>query len=181
MPALALWTPEDGLLGALAPLGAALAAPPALVIDLDPLGPAYPGDRSLADLVEDDPTEDDLTPGPGVAVLRNGGVGPSDTADVVAALLQRWERVVLRLAPRPRPEADVPIVPVRLLTGGWYQSGDGSVVWQATGDWVPMPSDGVRLPVPEPATVRALLAGRRPGRSRWVTAWRSVWGTAWQG
>ena len=181
MPALALWTPEDGLLGALAPLGAALAAPPALVVDLDPLGPSYPDERSLADLVADDPTEEDLAPRPGVAVLRNGGVRPGAAADVVAALLERWDRVVLRLAPRPAPQSDVPVVPVRLLTGGWFQHADGPAVWQSTPDWVPMPADGVRLPVPERSTVAALLAGRRPGRSKWVEAWRSAWGAQWAG
>jgi hypothetical protein len=181
LPAIALWTPEDGLLGALAPLGAALAAPPALVIDLDPLGPPYPGERSLADLVSDDPTADDLTPRAGVAVLRNGGIAPGDAADVVAGLLERWERVVLRLPPRPRPIADVPVVPVHLLTGGWYQRAVRRAVWQSTPDWIQMPSDGVRLPVPEPATVRALLAGRGPGASRWVRAWKSIWGLQWEG
>lgn len=175
MPALALWTPEDGLLGALAPLGAAMAAPPALVVDLDPFGPAYPGDRSLADLVTDDPTEEDLAPRPGVGVLRNGGVTPHDAAEVVAALIERWERVVLRLPPRPAPDGDVPVVSVRLLTGGWYQSPEAAV-WQATGQWLPLPADGVRLPIPDHGTVQALLAGRRPRRSRWITAWESVWG-----
>lgn len=179
MPALALWTPEDGLLGALAPLGAALAAPPTLVVDLDPEGPPYPGKRTLADLVADDPTADDLEPRSGVAVLRNGGVEPAAAADVVAALISRWERVVLRLPPRPAPGADVPTVPVRLLTGGWYQQERGAAVWQATADWVPMPHDGVRLPVPDRHTVQSLLAGRRPGRSRWVRAWRPVWGLPW--
>lgn len=176
MPALALWTPEDGLLGALAPLGAALAATDALVIDLDPRGPAYPGNRSLADLVADDPTEEDLTPRPGVAVLRNGGIRARDAADVVAALLERWDRVVLRLAPASDPDGDVPVVPVRLLTGGWFQSGPPAAVWQATPEWVPLPSEGMRLPVPSSDTVRALLAGRRPIRSKWVEAWRPVWG-----
>lgn len=176
MPALALWTPEDGLLGALAPLGAALAEPPAVVVDLDPHGPAYPGDRSLADLVADDPTEEDLAPRPGVAVLRNGGVSPRDAAEVVAALIERWDHVVLRVPPRPTPDEGLPVVTVRLLTGGWFQA-PGAAVWQATGDWVRMPSDGVRLPVPSPDTVRALLAGRRPpARSKWVRAWRPVWG-----
>lgn len=177
MPALALWTPEDGLLGALAPLGAALANSPALVVDLDPQGPAYPGERSLADLVAEDPTEEDLAPRPGVAVMRNGGVTPHDAADVVAALIERWERVVLRLPPRPFPGGDTPVLQVRLLTGGWYQSSASAAVWQATGDLVRMPSEGVRLPVPTRDTVRALLAGRRPpARSKWVRAWQPVWG-----
>lgn len=175
MPALAMWTPEDGLLGALAPLGAALAAGDAIVVDLDPDGPRYPGDRSLADLVADDPTEADLAPRSGVSVLRNGGVAPGVGAEVVAALLDRWERVVLRLSPRSRPGGEVPVVTVRLLTGGWFQAEEPASVWQATTDLVPMPTDGIRLPVPEPATVRALLAGRRPGRSKWIAAWRAVW------
>jgi hypothetical protein len=181
VPALALWTPEDGLLGALAPLGAALAVPSALVIDLDPHGPPYPGERSLADLVADDPTEDELVPRPGVAVLRNGGVRPAQAAEIVSALIERWPRVVLRLAPWSVPDGDVPVVPVRLLTGGWFQGPARPGVWQATADWVPMPADGVRLPVPEVSTVRALLAGRMPGRSRWISAWGSVWGARWVG
>jgi len=175
LPAVALWTPEDGLLGALAPLGAALAAGTAIVIDLDRHGPHYPGDRTLADLVADDPTEEDLQTRPGVAVLRNGGVDPRQAADVVAALLERWERVVLRLPPRPVPDGDVPVVPVRLLSGGWFQSSEPAAVWQSTAEWIRMPADGIRLPVPERDTVRALLAGRRPLRSKWVRAWESVW------
>ena len=88
MPALALWTPEDGLLGALAPLGLALAAGTALVVDLDPLGPHYPGSASLADLVAEGPRKADLSPARrGVAVLRNGGVSPAAAAEVVAALV----------------------------------------------------------------------------------------------
>ena len=180
MPALAIWTPEDGLLGALAPLGAALAAPPALVIDLDPSGPAYPGERSLADLVADEPTLEDLTPRSGVAVVRNGGIAPSEAAGVVGSLLQSWERVVLRLPPRPEPQADFPIVPVRLLLPGWLAGPAEPAVWQTIPEWARMPITGVRLPVPERATVRALLAGRRPWRSRWIRAWRSVWKARWE-
>lgn len=179
MPALALWTPEDGLLGALAPLGAALAAPPALVIDLDPAGPPYPGDRSLADLAADDPSEADLTPRRGIAVLRNGGVAPSVAAPVIGALLERWDRVVLRLPPRPISRVEFPVVPVRTLLPGWLRGPAEHGVWQATGAWVRLPAPGVRLPIPSRETVAALLAGRRPGRSRWVAAWRSVWKARW--
>src|SRR3990172_4895059 len=50
VPALAVWTAFDGLLSAVAPLGLAAAAGTALVVDLDPAGPPYPGRNSLAGL-----------------------------------------------------------------------------------------------------------------------------------
>ena len=76
------------------------------MIDLDPLGPAYPGSRSLADLVKDEPRREDVDPGrSGIAVLRNGGIDPAAASEVVDALLKAWDRVVLRLP-------DVSCVPV---------------------------------------------------------------------
>lgn len=184
MPVLAVWTPEDGLLGALAPLGLALAASTALVIDLDPLGPAYPGEQSLASLVAEGPRSSDLEPRPGVAVLRNGGVDPLHAADVVAALVAAHRTVVLRLPPRAASAVtDHPVVPVRLLIpGSWYPPFEGPAVYQSTPAWESMPAPGVRLPVPRPATIRALLNGRRPaGRDRWVKAWQSAWRLPWPG
>ena len=62
MPALSTWTPEDGVLGAVAPLAMAAAAGTALVVDLDPHGPAYPGAVGLAGLVSEGPTRLDLEP-----------------------------------------------------------------------------------------------------------------------
>lgn len=182
MPVLAVWTPEGGLLGAVAPLGLALSAGTALVIDLDPLGPAYPGDRSLADLVAESPRRQDLDPGDGVAVLRNGGVDPVRTGRVVEALVESWPSVVLRLPPRPQIEhLDHPRVPVvHLIPGGWFRAPEGPAVYQATPSWSAMPAPGVRLPVPARGTVHALLTGRRPGPGdRWIRAWRSVWRVPW--
>lgn len=183
MPALAVWTPEDGLLGALAPLGLALAAGSALVIDLDPGGPRYPGPRSLADLADDGVRRTDLEPRPGVAVLRNGGVAPAEAAVVVGALLEAHPRVVVRLPPRPDPIGlPMPVVPVRLLVpGGWFRLPAVPAVFQATPALVRMPADGVRLPVPRASTVASLLRGRRPpAGDRWVRAWHRVWGFAWE-
>ncbi len=183
MPALALWTPEDGLLGALAPLGLALAAGTALVVDLDPLGPRYPGSNSLADLVAEGPRKADLSPARrGVVVLRNGGVNPAAAAEVVAALIGGWDRVVLRLPPRPVPAAGgIPIAPVRLLVPGGLFPHDGAPsVYQATRPVMPLPGPGLRLPRPGPGTVAALLAGRRPAAGdRWIRAWRPVWEAPW--
>ena len=183
MPALALWTPEDGLLGALAPLGLALAAGTALVVDLDPLGPHYPGTTSLADLVAEGPRQADLKPAHrGVAVLRNGGVAPGAAAEVVAALVAGWERVVLRLPPRPAPApGGLPVAPVRLLVpGGLFPHDGGPAVYQATRAVMRLPGPGVRLPLPRPGTVAALLEGRRPvAGDRWVRAWAPVWEAPW--
>jgi hypothetical protein len=184
MPALCVWTPEDGLLGALAPLGLAAAAGTALVIDLDPGGPHYPGEVSLADLVGEGPRRDHLSPSrSGVAVLRNGGVTPQAAAEVVAALVAGWDRVVLRLPPRPAPAGDgIPVAPVRLLApGGLFSPGEGRSVFQATPALSRPPGPGVRLPVPSRGTVAALALGRRPRPGdRWVAAWRRVWEVPWR-
>jgi hypothetical protein len=184
MPALAIWTPEDGVLGALAPLGLAAAAGTALVIDLDPLGPRYPGEPSLADLVREGPRRADLSPARrGVAVLRNGGVGPAAAAEVVSALVAGWERVVLRLPPRPAPVGSMgTVVPVRLLIpGGLFVRTGGPAVYQSTRTMLPLPGPGVRLPVPSAGTVAGLLKGCLPvAGDRWVRAWRPVWETPWE-
>ena len=183
MPALAVWTPEDGLLGALAPLGlAAASSGPTLVIDLDENGPRYPGEASLAGLVEEGPRLDDLRPGrPGVAVLRNGGVGATAASEVVEALLGGWDRIVLRLPPRRRIAVPIPVVPVRLLIpGAFFEPLEGPAVFQATPALTRMSGRGFRLPVPARATVAALLRGEAPvPGDRWVKAWRQVWEAPW--
>ncbi|MBU1226951.1 MAG: hypothetical protein KJ698_07060 [Actinobacteria bacterium] len=184
MPALAVWTPEDGLLGALAPLGLAAAAPAGstLVIDLDEAGPRYPGKASLAGLVEESPRLSDLRPGrPGVAVLRNGGIGATAASEVVEALIQGWDRTVLRLPPRRRVVVPVPVVPVRLLIPGrLFAPLDGPVVLQSTPSFARVAGVGIRLPVPARSTVAALLRGESPvPGDRWVKAWRRVWEAPW--
>jgi len=183
MPALAIWTPEDGVLGALAPLGLAIAGGTALVVDLDPLGPRYPGERSLAELVDGGPRRADLSPSRrGVAVLRNGGVSLAAAAEVVSALIVGWERVVLRLPPRPAPAGDgPPVVPVcLLLPGGLFPRHPGPAVYQSTRAMLPLPGPGWRLPMPAAGTVAGLLRGRLPVvGDRWVRAWRPVWEAPW--
>ena len=183
MPALAIWTPEDGVLGALAPLGLAIAGGTALVVDLDPLGPRYPGERSLAELVDEGPRRADLSPSRrGVAVLRNGGVTLAAATEVLSALLAGWDKVVLRLPPRPAPDAaGPPVVPVRLLLpGSLFPRHPGPAVYQSTRAMLPLPGPGWRLPPPAASTVAGLLRGRLPVvGDRWVRAWRPVWEAPW--
>jgi hypothetical protein len=182
MPALAIWTPEDGLLGALAPLGLAAAAGTCLVVDLDPAGPHYPGARSLASLVAEGPRREDLSAARrGVAVVRNGGVDPAAATPVLDALVEGWERVVLRLPPRHPPIPSCPVVPVRLsLPGTLFPPGDGPSVYQATPGALRPPGPGIRLPVPNRRTVEGLISGRLPlPGDRWIRAWRRAWEVPW--
>jgi hypothetical protein len=176
---LAVRTPEDGLLGALAPLGLGAAAGTALVVDLDPAGPHYPGSGSLADLVDDGPRRSDLSPDrTGLAVLRNGGVKADAAGEVLAALEDGWPAVVLRLPATPAAgrEADVAVYP--LLPGGLFSvHAHGPAVFQNLGFRIPAP--GLQLPVLSRATAAALLAGSVPARSRWVRAWKPVWEGQW--
>ena len=168
------------MLGALAPLGLGAAAGTALVVDLDPDGPHYPGEGSLADLVAEGPRRADLSPTrSGLAVLRNGGVDPAAAAPVLEALIEGWPAVVLRL-PGSRPGGREPDIMVRPLVPGslFPPASPGSAVYQDLGFRIPAP--GPRLPVLSRGTAAALLAGSIPRRSRWVRAWRSVWEGAWE-
>lgn len=177
---LAIWSPVDGVLGAVAPIALAAAAGTALVVDLDPAGPRYPGTTSLASLVAEGPRRSDLAPGKrGVAVLRNGGVTADAAGDVVAALMRGWPWVVLRHPPGGRPSGPgiVPVLP--LVPGGLFPALSAAVY--QTGPW-PMrgPAGSILLPRPRAATIQALLEGRRPVMSRWVRAWCQVWERQWE-
>ncbi len=177
MAVLAVRTPEDGLLGALAPLGLGAVAGTALVVDLDPAGPRYPGDGSLAELVADGPRRSDLTPDrAGLAVLRNGGIEPAAAAEVLAALEAGWPSVVIRLPAGSAREPDIVVRP--LVPGELFPAGDSGVtVFQDLG--FRLPASGPRLPVLSRGTAAALLAGSIPVRSRWVRAWKPAWEGAW--
>ncbi len=180
MGALAIWCPLDGVVGTVAPLALAAAGGTALVVDLDPDGPGYPGTGSLADLVDSGPRLSDLRPTrSGVAVLRNGGVALDDAAEVLAALVSGWPRVVFRLPGHGSPP-DVPTVPVvPLLPGRLTRRHERAAVYQQVGWHEQAPGPIVTLPTPSRGTVSALLEGRMPSRSRWVQAWRQVWELPW--
>ena len=180
MPALAVWSPEDAVLGAVAPLALGAAAGTALVIDLDRNGPRYPGDLTLAGLVADGPTRSHLSPSRrGVAVVRNGGVTADEAEDVLRALISGWPAVVLRLPPsHAGGDGAIPILP--LVPGRLLQRRPGPAVYQRSGWRVRVPDRGVVLPRPSSATIQALLDGRiPPPGDRWIRGWKAVWETPW--
>lgn len=185
MTALSTWAPEDGLLGAVAPLALAATRSTALVVDLDVRGPHYPGAGSLARLVEDGPRRADLEPTRrGVAVLRNGGVTAADAAPVIEALVRGWPAVVLRLPARDHDLSaafGVPRVPFRLLVpSGLFSSSGGPSAWQSVGWMVPTPGPGPVLPRPGAGVVRSLLSGVRPPTGPWLRRVGKLWGVRWQ-
>ncbi len=181
MPVLAVLTPEDGLAGAIMPLGFAAAMGTALVIDLDPSGPRYPGPASLADLVADGPRRIDLVPQRrGPAVLRNGGVSYDDAARVVAALTAGWPNVVLRLPPVAAPSVEARFVPVHVAyPGNLFPAPGRPAVIQMTDRRRPGTDAGVILPPPRPTTWRALARGTIPPPDRWIRSCRRVWEFPW--
>lgn len=180
MAALTVWTCGDGLLSVLAPIGLAMIAGTALVIDLDPQGPSFGGKSSLAALVESSPRRDDLQPSaPGPAFLANGGVEPETAEPVVRALMKGWPAVVLR-----SPDdlsAFTPVVPIYpMLPGPLASVPDRYCVFQRTGFRVEQPADGIVLPRPRSNTIQRILGGSTPVRSRWVQRWRQVWEHPWR-
>ncbi len=177
MASLAIHTREDGLLGALAPLGLAASAETALVIDLDPSGPRYPGTGSLAQLVDDQPRRQDLEPArSGLAVLRNGGVAYEKATEVVGALVAGWPAVVLRLPSGQRPPSGtVGLSLLPLVPGGLFEAPPGPVVYQPLGFSMSPPEAGITLPLLSRRVAGALLGGHVPRRSRWIRAWGSLW------
>lgn len=185
MPALTIWSPEDALLGAVAPLAAAVAAPgPALVVDLDRRGPNYPGEKTLAGLVGDGPSRDDLAPtGRGVAVIRNGGIDLAEAAEVIAALVAGWPFVVLRAPagvaePEDLPAPLVPVYP--LVPAELFGRPSRPAVYQRGGWPMPAPGPGLVLPRPSARTLGGLLRGVRPLPDRWLRRWARVWRLPWR-
>lgn len=169
----------DELLAAICPLGLALATGTALVVDLDHGGPAYPGERSVAELAEEGPRRAELRPErEGVALVRNGGADTAAAVELIHTLSQSWPVIVVRVGTEPIP---FPIIPVRPVWPGFLAPvGERAAVWQMLPGSGEPPGPGPVLPAPGRATVMALLAGRRPIRSRWIRAWTGVWGLPWR-
>ena len=180
-------TEFDRLLSVVAPIGlAAAAARPALVIDLDPDGPRYPGARSLAELVDDGPTRSELFPrhpgalGTGVALLRNGGIDWRLAVSIIEALANQWPALVLRLPDDggPWPWPAVPVVP--LLPGILQPVGGRAAVWQSvTARLANSPGPGPVLPALDRSELNRMLTLRAEPRGRWVKAWSQVWDLPW--
>ena len=166
MATLAVACETDGVLGVVAPLALAAGAGTALVVDLDPAGPVYPGEGSLAELVAEGPRLDDLRPQRrGVAVLRNGGIDAAAAEEVIGALTDGWPNIVFRLSTASTPTV-APLVPViALLPGGLTKPFPHPAVYQQVGWHEKAAGPGLTMPTPARSTVASLLRGKMPLRS----------------
>jgi hypothetical protein len=170
----------DHVLAAIAPLGLALAAEAAVVVDLDPHAPPYPGERTVAELAAHGPSRVEMWPArAGVATVGAGDVALAEGVAVVERLASAWPAVVVRVG--MGAVVPFPVVPVRPLWPGFLAPTiDRASVWQLVVGGGAPPGPGPVLPPPGRATVTALLHNRVPWRSRWVRAWRRVWELPWR-
>lgn len=176
MSVIATWSPADAALHTLVPLGLAVAAGTALVIDLDREGARIGSGPTLADLVREGATRAQLEPSRrGPAFLSNGGIEPADAQELIAGLCERWPAVVLRCPPRlDRPVGSIAILP--LLPDPHTLVAASPAVYQRCGFSPRHAPAGLVLPVPRRGTVEHLLGGRSPRRSdRWIRALQPLW------
>lgn len=179
MSVVALWSPADLLLGVFAPLAVAASRSPSLVVDLDPRGPSYPATFTLADLVANGPTRQQLEPpASGTHILPNGGVEMGVAEETLSALVDRWPNVVLRCPPYlPAPSEAIGILPL-LPEPFAIKPTTRYTLFQDVGLLGLKARSPEVLPPPKARTLAALARLEVPVRSRWVRSLRPVWGTS---
>jgi hypothetical protein len=176
-PILGFMSP-DPVLALVGPVGLAASRGTALVVDLEADG-AGKDRRTLRDLVVDGPTRGELSPArPGIALIAGGGVDHDSAIELIGELSKTWPAVVVRV---PTPAWPYPTVPAFPLYPGHLMPSPpiSHCVWQPVGTGATPPGPGVLLPRLRPGTLRRLLSGHLPRRSRWVAAWSAVWEMPW--
>ncbi|MGD2043985.1 MAG: hypothetical protein PVJ28_10075 [Acidimicrobiia bacterium] len=135
--------------------------------------------RTLHDIATDGPTLAEMSPGrQGIAMVRGGGVDNHVADRVIEELAGRWPAIVVRTAWDESVYPTVPAIP--LYPGRLLPAPDVShCVWQPVGTGSEAPAPGPILPRLRSGTLRRLLTGHLPRRSRWIAAWRPVWEMPW--
>lgn len=175
-PILGVWSP-DPVLSMVAPVGLAASVGTALVVDL--VSTPNGGARTLADIVAEGPKLDELSPArTGVALLAGGRVALEPALEIIDRLGRNWPALVIRLSGPTRDVASVPVIPLypgKLAPAAAPAAG----VWQPVSGGSEPPGPGPVMPSLRAGTVRRILTGQLPRRSRWVSAWRPIWEMPW--
>ena len=167
----------DPVLSLFGALGLAASAGTALVVDMAAswrLGT----DRTIADLLEDGPALNELSPArSGVAVISAGPIDPIEALPMIERLAMNWPAVVVRCSAEDWPGRKVPVWP--LLPGMLAPTDFIPAVWQTVIGGVRPPGPGPILPRLGARTAHNLMLGRLPRRGRWLGVWAKVWGMPW--
>ena len=136
---------SEPVLSVLGPIGLAASINTALVVDMAG-GLRLPDSRSLANLIEEGPRLEELSPGrPGVALICSGGVGTAEAMEAVEMLALRWPGVVVRAEAGRWPG---PTVPVEALYPGLLEPQMGrAAVWHPWASGSSPPARGPCSPV----------------------------------
>lgn len=167
---------DDTVLSWIGPVGLALAAGTALIVDTRT--EYRPATKTLARLMVDGPSLFDLSPGRrGVATIASGAMTSEELEEAIDVLAGRWPALVVRSDGRLWSG---PTVPYRALLPGFLRTSDPAPsVWQpASGVSVPSLAGPV-LPVLGRRPVVAMLEGKLPMAKRWIGSWRAVWDMPW--
>lgn len=164
------------MLAWIGPIGLALAAGTALIVDVRTR--YLQGTKTLAQLMVDGPTLFDLSPGrSGVATIASGSMSSDELSEAIEVLAGRWPALVIR---SDGSRWAGPTVPYRAILPGFLRPSEPvPSVWQpATGVSVPS-LPGPVLPRLGRRPVMAMLEGKTPLARRWVDSWRGVWEMPW--
>ncbi len=173
MNVLAVSASSDEVLALAAPFAVAAHRDTAIVVDLDREGLAFPGTRTLGDLVSEQPTLDDLVPRRrGLVSLPNGGIDLEDALPILDALGKGWPAVVIRSR---EPVPGVPHAPVVPALAG---ADPVTAIWVRTGLADPA-GEGPVVRGPTRDGLRRIVEGRTPS-GRWVRSWAAAWSWPWR-
>lgn len=168
---------SEPVLSVLGPIGLAASITTALVVDMAG-GMSLPDSRSLANLIEEGPRLEELSPGrPGVALISSGDVAVGEAVEAVEMLALRWPGVVVRTEPGSWPGPTVAVE--ALYPGVLERQAEHAAVWQPLGFGFKPPGPGPVLPALSRRLAQRILKFQLPVRTRWIDAWRPVWDLPW--
>jgi hypothetical protein len=165
---------NDPVLDVIGPIGLGMSVGSALIVDLV----SDYGGRTLADIRQDGPRLEELSPGrPGVARIGAGPVSGADLDEVIETLAMSWPALIVR---SDGARWKGPTIPYHALYPGVLATDQTApAVWQVVPGAKPGRLLGVVMPLIGRRATVAMLQGRTPGSRRWIGSWRPVWKLPW--
>ncbi len=162
------------MLNLIGPLGMGLAMESALIVDLV----CESRGRTLADICDEGPRLDELSPGRrGVATIGAGPLTATELSAAIEIMISSWPAIVIR---SDGLRWTGPTVPYRGAYPGMPIFHDGiPSVWQIAQGADYKRFQGVVMPRIGRRATLTMLNRRIPRAQSWIAAWRGVWGMPW--